>query len=496
MNQSENMSDDRGRIPDLIRIGAIQSDMNMEIDTDVLDPVVNTDTFCRFVLTNKGFLHSFSKIILGVNDSASNKSFPVGVGIHSLIERCALKVGTKTIAEIDDFSHWMAYKSQFIDNDINNERENFITNRCLSHEFNYNKGNTTAENSDVNASNYFLKGQRYPSINASEIYVGVGGGDVALATVNELKNTPLYSVSLSDLFPFLRFNQLPLYMINQQVTIELHFRADKQQRVISRTGPAGGNTINTNEVRLVADYIYYDGEIMAQYRAANQSMTWNYVDYRLNKRTISASQMGANASAAQKVIMDVGGAGRICSKIVAGVYNDNLQGAGGSASDKKPDISVLNIFSAKSPLLANNNNQLFTTNLRYNDHYLYPLDRTNNAIHFNDVIQGEGNIPHVTRQEFSAEGVGGLSSTVASGGITYNGNNINSPSVGLRGGSFNQVYRLNRNERVNSRGIELEVQYSSNASSGLSDASYTHRAWLELLRSATLTDGKFEIDFA
>ena len=481
-------TDDRSRIPDLVKIGAIQSDMSMNIDTDVLDPVVITDTFCRFVLNNKGFLHSFSKIIIGVNDTANNKSFPVGIGCMALVERCSLKIGTKTIAEIDDFAHWMAYKSQFIDDSINNERENFTTNRCLAHEFNYKSGNTSAKSSDVNASNYYLKGQREPTLSlASDNFWGNGGGQVELATVNQLKNAPLYSIALADLFPFLRFNQLPLYMIDQQVSIELHFTADKQKRVISQTAAAAGNTINQGEVRLIADYIYYPGDVMVQYQNANPVMTWNYVDYRLNKRTINASQVGGNASASSKVIMDVGGAGRIVSKIVAGLYNDNLA---------DPDVSVLNVYCAKSPLTLTGNNQLFTTNLRYNDHYLYPLDRQNSAIHFNDVIQGEGNVPHITRQEFSAEGTGSLGAGDTSGGVEYNNNRLDSSSVGLNGQFFNQVYRLNRNERVNSRGIELEVQYSTNAQSGMADASHTHRAWLEILRSATLRDGKFEIDFA
>ena len=120
MNSNE-LQDDRGMIPDLIKIGSIPSDLSVEVDTDVLDPVVISDKFCRFVLNNKGFLHSFSKIVLAVESDATTDpaTFPVGVGIHSLIQRCALKIGTKTIAEIEDFAHWMAYKSMFIENDIN-----------------------------------------------------------------------------------------------------------------------------------------------------------------------------------------------------------------------------------------------------------------------------------------------------------------------------------------------------------------------------------------
>ena len=65
---------------------------------------------------------------------------------------------------------------------------------------------------------------------------------------------------------------------------------------------------------------------------------------------------------------------------------------------------------------------------------------------------------------------------------------------GVAGSFFNQVYRLNRNERVNSRGIEIEVNYSDGA--GFVDKVHTHRTWLEMLRSATLTNGMFEIDYA
>ena len=113
----DKVSDERGKIPDLMKIGSIPSDLSQDMDTEVLDAVVQSDNFCRFVLTNKGFLHSFSKITLGVKALAGkeNSTFPASVGVHSLIQRCALRIGTTTVAEIDDFNHWMGYKSLFID---------------------------------------------------------------------------------------------------------------------------------------------------------------------------------------------------------------------------------------------------------------------------------------------------------------------------------------------------------------------------------------------
>ena len=50
----ENDEDDRTRIPNLMQLGSIPKDLTMDQDTETLDPVVNSQTFCRFVLSNKG----------------------------------------------------------------------------------------------------------------------------------------------------------------------------------------------------------------------------------------------------------------------------------------------------------------------------------------------------------------------------------------------------------------------------------------------------------
>ena len=502
MNSTNQLEDERGRIPDLIKIGSIPSDMSVDVDTDVLDPVVINDKFCRFVLNNKGFLHSFSKIVLATESPTQAESvcYPVGVGIHSLIQRCALKIGTKTIAEIEDFAHWMAYKSMFIENDINHYRETFITNRVLAHEFNYITEDraSAVQQDDVDADNVYIKGQVEPIIGARLLYNSASAtavqnlGNVAIADELQLNNRsgnePEFSISVADLFPFLRFNQLPLYMIDQQVSIELHFTPNSginhRTCVESTALTSSPAPILTSAVQFVADYIYYDGELMERYRNANPSMTYNYIDYRLNKRSIPFASLG------QKTIMNVGGAGRIVSKCISGLAND---------AKATPDDSNLNIYSALIGLAddTNNNNQPLITNLRYNDNYLYPLDRENPAIHFNDVIQGEGNVPHVNRIEYSGETQGNtrpIMDGTTKGDITYNDQPGGNVLQGVANNFFYQVYRLNRNERINSRGIEIEVNYSNNA--GFDNNTHTHRTWLEILRSATLTNGMFEIDYA
>ena len=45
-----------GSIPDLIKIGSIPSNTAIEVETSVLEPVVFSQDFCRFVFQNKGCL--------------------------------------------------------------------------------------------------------------------------------------------------------------------------------------------------------------------------------------------------------------------------------------------------------------------------------------------------------------------------------------------------------------------------------------------------------
>lgn len=456
----DSVEDERGKIPNLIQIGAIKSDTAMDMDQEVLDPVVNNDNFARFVLSNKGFLHSFSKITLGLNATSTSglteATFPANIGIHSLVSRCALRIGTTIVAETDDFNYWMGYKSLFIDNEINKERETYLTSRIIAHDFVYDEAQT------INASRYGLNTNLEYDTTAN-----------ILQPQKELQigNGPVFQISVADLFPFLRFNQLPLYMIDQQISIDLHFSPSADlNRCSLDNGTTSGElfTIDTTQTKFVASYIYYDGDLMEKYREQNPVLNWTYNDYRLNKRSYS------NTALEQQQILEVGGAGRLVSKVITGLEK----------STATPDKQIDNSYEAHAPDVNTNNNGLFTTNLIYNDHRMYPIDRSNPSLHFHDLVQAEQNVPHIARQEFNKQG-GGLTAS------TYNGNTQSSSTSGLNGKFHYIAYRPNRNERVNSKGIQLQLQYSK-----LGAGTYIHRAWLEIVKTATLDRGIFSTDFS
>ena len=123
-------------IPDLVKIGTIPSDTAIDVATEILEPVSFSQSECRFVLTNKGILHSNSRLtfaldgtVFDTRTAGQSAFFPVNIGVASLLQRVRLTVGGKTLSEIEDFNHYYAYESMFISPELNKEREQVFTGR-------------------------------------------------------------------------------------------------------------------------------------------------------------------------------------------------------------------------------------------------------------------------------------------------------------------------------------------------------------------------------
>jgi len=530
------MSVQSSQIPDLLKIGAVPSNTAQDVETAVLEPVVHSDTFCRFVFQNKGILHSHSKIEIGLKNLASGAIFPVGVGVYSLIERVALKMGTKTICEIEDFGHWYAYKSMFVANENNKERELYQNARAMSHQPHYEdarlNAGPTAGGGESNTLSAFTEldwGRDYNDYRHSTAVAKVDSTmvlneqdwmnlsqrkfdkrtQVALQARDD--DTPLFQMSLSELCPFLKMNQLPLYMIKEQVSLELTFSkkgkdadSDSSRRItqiaLSDQTTAGLPTaeIDTTKTRLIADYLYFPQEMMEAYAQSNANMSFTYVDYQLSKYSVDKDAIKSQA------IRNIGGAGRIVSKLFWGVQ-DEFQEA---------EYLLNNYYSqgpsrtyTETPATDSNGNATF--NIKYNDNFLYPIDVDNSARHFYNVQNTEGLVPFVNREEYCGEG--DQTTTRSAVGWVQGGNGATSGTQAVRANHPNFVSkffwsgaRLNKNQRINSRGIELyfkvnELPTKITRNDGATDfvsPGYIQRVYMEVVRTATLSNGYFQCYYA
>jgi hypothetical protein len=502
-------------IPDLIKIGQIPTNTAIDIETDILDPVIANETFIRFQFQNKGILHSHSKIIFRYQADASLNFCPLGVGIHSLIQRARLAVGTKTVSEIDDFNHYIGYKSAFLSNEHQKEREQFISGRQLAYRPYYNEGTgievsasgSFVGRSDTDADKIGLDNGQ--SLTSSRLGNMENFGQLNLKThsVGNATYGVEYAISIQDLFPFLYQNQLPLYMMTEPVTIELTLAAQTQERMCisaSTTQSTAGTAypLDLGATQLVADYQYFPQEMMEEYARQNADMTFTYMDYRLAKRSITVNASGSEASTGQ-LIVNVGAAGRICTKVIQMVSDDTDAGP--------QEDSLMNDYHAEAMkriyagVPATDENSTMTSNLKYNDNFLYPVDVVNPAYQFHNVVTAEGMVPFVSRDSYSNEG-GATSTTMvmfntqgtgnASTAAATHGADDADNASGIVSKYYYQAYKLNRNERINSRGIELYNTWNVLKNPGTDPVTFTQRVYVELVRVATLKGGKMDVFFA
>ena len=475
---------DGGRIPNLVRIGEIPSSYGQVLQTDIIDPATFNQQRCRFTLQRvAGFLHSDSKITLGVVPLTNTDAFyPANIGIASLIRSATLRIGSQTVCTTEDFGQFHAYQSLFVSNEDNKEREQYLSQRLINHGMVYDPSLAAAHPAaNTSAPAYGLDTGRNATVNAA------GLGDTRLfpfqtndaSTAQTVSEAPVYSIYLSDLFSFLKTNQLPAFMIDQEIHIDLEFVAPtvslanaavpESQRLCVRQGGTVGVTyqIDETECKLIYDSISYDGEVMRQFAEQNKDLSFQYVDYRLAKRT------GAVDTAAvpptndfSPLIFPIGGNGRLVSKVFFG-----LQADANFVSQ-----SLMNGYVSKGGAA--------TVNLRYNDRYEFSEDRSNTALLFSTTQSAEGMVPMVSKDEYSLSAVSTLTADTVEG-------HAQSGEVDGLASNFNWVaIRPNRSERVNNKGMDLE--YSKTLVTG----SYTLRCYLELLKVATIKDGQFSCYFA
>jgi hypothetical protein len=469
-------------IPDLLKVGAIPSSYGQTLTTDVIDPVTFSQNRVRFTLSRvAGFLHSNSKITLAVTPVTSTTAFyPLNIGVSNLIQSAALRIGNKTVCEIDDYTHFHQYQSLFISNEDNKEREQFLSQRCINHGCVYDNFGA-AEDEDKTPNSALKVGidiGRNPTVPAN----GTAGAfklfphmlhDAASAT--RISEAPVYSVYLSDLFPFLRVNQLPMFMLNEEVHIDITFTpvtsalsggALSRRMCVGSADNANDAVeyqINENEVKLIYDSITYDGAIMEQYRQQNPKLTFSYVDYRLAKRT-------GDENAFSDLTFPLGGNGRLVNKVLFALTP-------ASSADPK---SLLNNVVARDVPVGND----VSVNLLYNDLFEFNVDRKNTALLFHTTQHAEGKVPMVTRDEYQTTGVSALTPE------TLEGRAQNSIE-GLRGLMRWTAIKPNKGQRVNNKGMDLIYK-----APGLGADDYTLRAYLELVKIATVQDGVFDCYFA
>ena len=455
---------DGGSIPDLISLTQIPVNYAQRIETDLLEPVVfnqgsaTTDGFCRFTLQNKGFLHSHSKLFLSVEASAgiADGYFNPATGVGQVIKKAVLKIGNKTLNEVDTWDGLFAAKSSLIKSENNKEREQYTTGRWNTLGFEY------TDSSSVLADALQLdNGYEYNRGDSLEVplFAKVDGTAANI-------ESPTFSVDLSDLFPFLKVNQLPLYMINEPINIELTFYPTTRERLQVGANSGLGEEVDIirADLKFCADYVYYGaGDEMVRYAAANKDMSFSFVDYRSVESTIT------NAAVASGIIRNVGMANRVVPRIISMMSDTNLSEA--------TLLTARNAMALNAPagVIA----QDLKYNIRYNDRYEFTSDVDNTARMFSILTDSEG-VPFLNRSQYSNERAVMSAKTVEG----------RPAQTGLDGHFFYMGTKLTGG-RVGQRGVELHL--TGTFPDRVTTGGFVLRNYCEYLRVMQLSDGMVSV---
>ena len=451
--------------PDFLKAGPVMTDATSRIDTDILEPVVQSDTFMRFQFQNKGVLNAGSRVTFSITKPDTESYYPIGVGVGALIERATFKIGGKTICEVQDWGHYHGYESVFMDQSVIKEREQFLSGRALSVGVSYEDGQL------VETDRIFLENGKEKVVNTTT----ATNTQLLMLDLLKLNSEPVFSVRLDDLVPCLKGQELPLFNIMEDVQLELTLTAPAKRVCIASGGDdTKAFSVNTKETRLIADYTFLDGEEMEAYRRSEQGYSYTFLEPRLTKTTL------ADASAWGNQIRNVGGAGRNVVRAVVSITSEKVSASGPIKTALGDYRSIAPESSAKGTY------GKLTSNFKKNDRFLYPIDRSNSALHFHGVMDAEGGPPHIARPMYARQGwsiadkkfeghvVGGTNQTELSGQEFYTG------------------YRFNDGERVDSRGLELHSKLDSMAAA---EAPYVSRCWILQEKIMTIVDGKVDVMF-
>jgi hypothetical protein len=251
-------------IPEVLQVKPIKSVDTMNIDTNILNPVVRTDKFMRWVLMRKGILDSGSCIALSLDNGSKDGVLPIQTGIHGLIKQAVLRIGSKIVCITDNYGKYATIRHCFQSQEERSQKDMVRcgTGSSICPE-RYNSGN--AQKGGL----YTLKDYEYIGNGTSANPTFIPFTQFELQTSGESGNQ--YYIKLSQLFPAMRNVSLPLYLINENCSIEITFNTQDSTndgtivKYSSQVDPADATSkVNVRDAVFLADYLTYDDDRMEQ----------------------------------------------------------------------------------------------------------------------------------------------------------------------------------------------------------------------------------------
>ena len=364
------------QLPEALRCARMRSVDTMNIETSVHDHIAINNSSATFRFERKGILDPGSAIVIGGTvaeevvkggtNSGEGPFYPIRSGIWALLKRATLRIGTNAIAVCDEAGHYQTLMRQFKTVEERTGKD-LITKGCLDGMEGENNGNDGYQCKNVEWT--------YPNVAAGTTTdMRTGRVPQFIQPTAEDSTTPLFSIKLSELFPFMYNTTLPLFLIHEDVSVELIFQSQSGVgeshsgyiTCIDHSGDQSNNSmdykVNETDCKLLCNYLTYNDDRMQKLYAqvmSSEGLIYPYLDQILTVATLPASTGNVVAN------REIGLAGQtihsiVCAETPTGASNDPAAHGHAAVSS-----NLLGRYNSPAPQIAP------STNWRVNDKLVY-----------------------------------------------------------------------------------------------------------------------------
>ena len=247
-------------LPPQLQIDNFPKMGTMKIQTVVLEPQLVSTSFVRFVLERRGILASDSIITFRVDTGNTQAYLPANTGIASVVRNCTLRLGNQIITRTQDWAHYRTAVDAFTDTNVRSRVD--AQTRGTSNVY----SPAPANDGQLALTNAKLFRSTPEAVAKATNAVEIGEFLSDPLPEHDLKNQPIFSIRLNELFPALGSMQLPLGHMEDNMVIELELNSQlaTESGVIalpydlSTTGTEGvAANISVSDVSMLADYLSY-----------------------------------------------------------------------------------------------------------------------------------------------------------------------------------------------------------------------------------------------
>lgn len=281
------------QLPDILKVKPNPVLSNLEIDSHILEPEVNNSRHITFKLPRVGILDQGSQLQIGIIvpqvASADHAFFPGLTGVGALIEKAELEVAGKVLCTTDDFGFYHTMRRSF-----KHPEERALVDAVREGSF----ADRVAYNTDTAKSGLLaLRDVEY-------------GADTTTAAVpkqlimtSDQDTSPLFVLSLSQLFPAFTSKQIPLFALKDHMLIKITLRNqtpgdDAERGLVYQsnqtitTANMPQFTINFKNTKFVYDALHYNHQTMADVTAramSDDGLSMIYEDLILTRATLNST---------------------------------------------------------------------------------------------------------------------------------------------------------------------------------------------------------------